>query len=91
MLTHFDYIGKVQSVNTTQLFVIIDNAGPMSEYGDCLKIRGSYGEDCFNLIGFDFENHFIKLLRIGRTLDRYMRSIHTHCVRYTDGTIIASS
>lgn len=69
-----------------QLNIINDTASQGQQGG--ASLLDSKTQDCFNIIGVDTYSKLIKLVRIGRDYDRYMRHIGELCYDYNSHTIL---
>ena len=95
--THTDYIRTVKN-HPNQLFVAVANASNFNTpyYGGkdmkCYMNRTNVTEaiDLFNYIGFDNQNKFIYIFRIGANFDGYGRHIGTIMIDYRNKKLLAN-
>ena len=87
--THADFIGTVNN-HVNQIQVIISTAKTINTDGDSARTEGTKTQDCFNVFVVDGVNHLIKIIRIGASVDRYMRSRKTLCVNYLTKAIVSN-
>ena len=85
--THYDSIYKCTG-DPRQIGIHVDLASYMRGTDDASTRLGTPAMDCLNVVSFDLQQHYIKIFRIGRTYDHYMRNKNTLLIDYTDGTVV---
>ena len=85
--THEDYIGVVTG-HTDQMQIVISCALTSNLYSDCARTPGEKSQDLFNVVSIDSTAKLIKLIRIGASTDKFMRSRETLCINYDTKEVI---
>ena len=88
--THYDYFGTVNN-HSNQIDITIENAGTNGTYNDGRRVRGTKTQDNFSIVGFDFTNKLISLVRIGTNTDRHLRPKHRICISYNTKEVLSYS
>lgn len=88
--THDDFIGVVTG-HTNQIQVIISTARCDNKYSDCARTQGTVTQDLFNVFTVDGNAKLIKIIRIGSTMDKFMRNRNTLCINYQTKNIISNN
>ena len=88
--THDDFIGVVNN-HTNQIQVIISTGGTSNRYSDCARTKNTKTEDLFNVFTVDGNAKLIKLIRVGSTMDKFMRKRETLCVNYATRQIVSNN
>lgn len=86
---HCDHIGVVNN-HERQICICVNCVFPASE-GDEERTRGTKTQDCFNVIAFDRTSKIINIVRVGASVDRYLRSKKTLCINYLTKDIISNT
>ena len=88
--THDDFIGTVKQ-HSDQIQIIISNGNTDNRYSDCARTTRTKSEDLFNVFTVDGNAKLIKLIRVGSTMDKFMRKRETLCVNYSTRQIISNN
>lgn len=86
---HTDAVGVSESF-PNQIFSVIDAASRWQSdyYTDSPRIDGTASQDVMNITVVDTRSHLLKLIRIGESRDRFMRSKKALTLDYLTGEII---
>lgn len=85
--THYDNIYKCTG-DTRQIGIHVDLASYTRGTDDASTRLGTPAMDCLNVVSFDLKEHLIKVFRIGRTYDRFLRHKNTLLLDYTTGEVV---
>ena len=88
--THDDFIGVVKN-HIDQIQIIISTGGTSNRYSDCARTKNTKTEDLFNVFTVDGNAKLIKIIRIGSTMDKFMRKRNTLCINYQTKNIISNN
>lgn len=88
--THEDFIGTVNN-HTDQIQVIISCANTSNRYSDCARTKNTKSQDLFNVFTIDTKSKLIKIIRVGSTMDKFMRKRETLCINYETKEVISNN
>lgn len=88
--THDDFIGVVNN-HTNQIQVIVSTGGTSNRYSDCARTKNTKTADLFNVFTVDGNAKLIKLIRVGSTMDKFMRKRETLCVNYATRQVVSNN
>lgn len=88
--THEDFIGTVNN-HTDQIQVIISCADTSNRYSDCARTKNTKSQDLFNVFTVDTESKLIKIIRVGSTMDKFLRKREMLCVNYNTKAVVSNS
>ena len=87
---HDDFIGVVKD-HTQQIQIIISCGLQSNKYSDCARTSKTKTQDLFNVFTVDGNAKLIKLIRVGSTMDKFMRKRETLCINYNTKEIISNN
>ena len=87
---HYGQVGTLKS-HPNQIFIAIEKANISDVWADTPRQVGDISEDLFNIVSFDTINKVIKVLRIGASYDKYMRSKKTLSIDYNNRKLISTN
>ena len=82
---HTDRFGHTDS---GILNIVIECATDWAGWCDGARIRGDRSYDCFNVVTVNTDVHVLKLIRVGRDRDHYLRKKKALCYDYLENKII---
>ena len=88
--THEDFIGVVKE-HTNQIQIIISCANTSNTFSDCARTNLTKTQDLFNVFTVDGTAKLIKLIRVGATMDKFMRKRETLCINYSTKEVISNN
>ena len=90
--THWDLIVK-STTYPDQLCVVIDalSRSQGNQYSDTQRTDATKSQDLANLITFDTSSGVIKIIRIGASIDHYLREKNCITINYNTGAIITQN
>ena len=90
--THWDLIVK-STTYPDQLCVVIDalSRSQGNQYSDTQRTDATKSQDLANLIAFDTSSGVIKIIRIGASIDHYLREKNCITINYNTGAIITQN
>lgn len=88
--THEDFIGTVNN-HTDQIQIIISCANTSNQFSDCARTEATKTQDLFNVFTVDGTAKLIKLIRVGATMDKFMRKRETLCINYETKEAISNN
>ena len=86
--SHRDCFGTITNYSN-QLIYIIDTAGQKSLFDK--RISKTKTQDCFNVFVVDTKSKLLKIVRIGKSYDRYLRHVGSLCYNYEAHQLISNS
>ena len=72
------------------LNAVVECATSWQGWYDGVRVRGDRSYDCFNVVTFDTNIHTLKLIRIGRNCDHYLRMKRVLCYDYMNCKVICN-
>ncbi len=88
--THDDYIGVVTG-HTDQIQIVISTARTSNKYSDCARTELTKSQDLFNVFTVDGNAKLIKLIRVGSTMDKFLRKRESLCINYNTKAVISNN
>lgn len=86
---HCDNVGVVND-HERQICVCVNSMAAVID-GDMQRTRGTKTQDCFNVVAFDRTSKLINIVRVGASVDHYLRSKKTLCIDYLEREVISNT
>lgn len=87
---HYDACGVYTGTNGKQLSLTFENASIDTTWNDDNRVSDTLSQDSFNFVAIDTTSKLIKVVRIGNSKDRFLRSKKYLTFNYEDGTLVVS-
>ena len=90
--SHYDYCGVYTDPNSNnkQLSLTFENAWCNTAWNDSDRVKGTKTQDSFNIVSVDTYSKLIKVVRIGNSCDRYLRSKEYFVYDYDNYELVTS-
>lgn len=87
--SHFDFTGTLKNY-PRQFSITFENGGRNSYWNDSDRAVGMKSQDSFNIVTFDTYSKLVKVVRVGNTFDRFLRSKKYFTYDYVHRVLVAN-